>query len=123
MLLNLKTLDTQDVTEVARLHSLCFINAWSPDYFQNVLSSNFGFGIAATDTHNTLIGFSLLQAIKEEAEILTLATEPQCRNQGIAHAILSRTLEECRKKEVTRALLPKHSRRGCTCFCFRISFK
>ena len=70
---------------LATLHARAFEGqgrAWSAQEFGDLLGSPHVF--AVTQAFGCLIG----RVIADEAEILTLATDPDCRRQGIARTLL-----------------------------------
>ncbi|WP_113913212.1 GNAT family N-acetyltransferase [Roseovarius dicentrarchi] len=72
--------------DLARLHSRAFDGqgrGWSVAEFADLLASPFTCVSAAPN------GFALSRVIAGEAELLTLATDPAHRRQGIAAALLA----------------------------------
>lgn len=70
---------------MAATHARAFAGqgrAWSAEEFHALLDSPHVF--AVVDTH----AFALVRAVAEEAELLTIATDPAHRRQGLAHALL-----------------------------------
>lgn len=71
--------------DMADLHARAFAGlgrAWSAAEFSDLLSSPLVFAVG------DLRGFALGRVIADEAEVLTIATDPQARRQGIARACL-----------------------------------
>jgi ribosomal-protein-alanine N-acetyltransferase len=70
---------------LAALHAKAFsaTRAWSAAEFASLLSQ------AGTSVHGNADSFVLLRVVADEAEVLTLATEPQKRRQGLARAALA----------------------------------
>jgi [ribosomal protein S18]-alanine N-acetyltransferase len=71
--------------ELARLHGLAFstTRAWSADEFAALLAQH-GMVIAGDAR-----GFALLRVTLDEAEVLTIATDPAHRRKGLARAALA----------------------------------
>ena len=69
---------------LAKLHNAAFSNdrAWSADEFRALLDSPY----CHLSTANN--GFALWRAIADEAELLTIATHPDHRRQGIATMLM-----------------------------------
>jgi ribosomal-protein-alanine N-acetyltransferase len=65
---------------MARLHAAAFTQSrsWSQDEFASLLDSPLTF--AAGDTH----AFALVRVITDEAELLTIATDPAHQRHGLA---------------------------------------
>jgi len=71
---------------LADLHARCFSTPapWSAESFAAQLDSPFCFLI----TDPSARGFVLGRVVAQEAEVLTLATDPSARRQGIAQALM-----------------------------------
>ena len=71
---------------MARLHGRAFAGqgrGWSADEFADLLASPLTCFCAAPH------GFALSRVIADEAELLTLATDPEHRRQGVGAALLA----------------------------------
>lgn len=75
-------------TELARLHALCFTTPppWSAASFAALLESPHVFLLQASGG----AAFALGRVIGPEAELLTLATDPAARRQGLARDLMAR---------------------------------
>ncbi len=51
------------------------------------------------------VGFALVRAIMDEAELLLIAVDPACRRRGVAGALMRSMLAECRGRGVKRVHL------------------
>jgi ribosomal-protein-alanine N-acetyltransferase len=74
---------TADFAALAELHGASFDEKWSAQSLRSLLETpgTFGFAIAASDK---VAGFVLVRLAADEAEILTLAVDPQKRRKGHA---------------------------------------
>jgi Fur family ferric uptake transcriptional regulator len=72
---------------LAALHALAFDDPWSGADIATLLNSPGVFALAAREA-DVLGGFILCRVVADEAEILTIATDPAYRRQGIARALL-----------------------------------
>ena len=72
---------------LARLHARCFTTPppWSEASFAALLDSPHVFALTASAAN----AFALGRVIGPEAELLTLATDPDARRQGLARALLA----------------------------------
>ncbi|KQI72350.1 alanine acetyltransferase [Loktanella sp. 5RATIMAR09] len=72
-------------SELATLHAAAFsaTRAWSADEFADLLKHPGTFVIG--DAHS----FALIRTVLDEAELLTIATAPTMRRQGLARAALT----------------------------------
>ncbi len=77
----------EQAPELSRLHALAFDRVWSPSDFLGFLGDG---AIAYLSRANgTAVAMGLFRAIGDEAEVLTLATDPAHRGQGLAGALLA----------------------------------
>ncbi|WP_019960382.1 ribosomal protein S18-alanine N-acetyltransferase [Woodsholea maritima] len=73
--------------EVAALHARCFDHPWSAKEFEGLLASTGIYGLGLY-LGAGLIGLSLIRAILDEAEILTIGIDPAHRHQGMGAHLL-----------------------------------
>jgi ribosomal-protein-alanine N-acetyltransferase len=82
-------LTADDSSALAALHATCFESPWTADAFASLFASNaVGWGFYAADS-SSLVAFMMLRIAADEAEILTLATHPDYRKQGLALRLLT----------------------------------
>ena len=78
-----------DVSDIARLHAVCFPDEpWEPSALATVLAMPGASGHVASTEGGDLAGFLIEQCLSEVAEILTLGVAPAMRRQGVAGALL-----------------------------------
>ncbi|MCC5969441.1 MAG: GNAT family N-acetyltransferase [Pararhodobacter sp.] len=82
--------------DLARLHALCFTAPppWNAASFSELLSSPHVFLLIAPGAH----AFALVRVVAPEAELLTLATDPAARRQGLASGLVARVEAEARSR-------------------------
>ena len=73
-------------TEMARIHAASFARGWTVAEIETLLRKPTTHAIA------TEHGFAMIQLIAPEAEILTIAIDPDQRGQGLGAALLAETL-------------------------------
>jgi len=71
-----------DAGELARIHAACFAKAWDATTLGDMLKNP---GILALSAPR---GFVLARVAADEAEILTLAVEPEARRRCLARALV-----------------------------------
>jgi len=76
-----------DRESMAKLHAICFEQAWDADAFVKFLENDRAFALLAGD-RNDPAAFILVQVAADECEILTLATLPSSRRRGLARALV-----------------------------------
>jgi ribosomal-protein-alanine N-acetyltransferase len=95
-------------TKLANIHSDCFDHGWSEDELVSTMAvvgtrchvANLaGNGIENPD------GFLVSRTIGEQSEILTLAVDPKCRNQGIATALMNHAIRQLQADRVSKFFL------------------
>lgn len=85
------------VQDLANLHQRCFpTRPWSADAFSELMQHPGSLCLTDPSGH----GLLLARAVAGEAEILTVATAPACRRQGIARALVLRLFEACQIRQV-----------------------
>lgn len=87
---------------LARLHQRAFAGqsrAWEGAEFAALLDRAHVFAVGGAQA------FALGRVIADEAELLTLATDPEARRQGLARACLAGFEAEARKRGATCAFL------------------
>lgn len=72
-----------DAAALAELHALAFDKPWDAEAFLSLLSQTNVFSLMIPDR-----AFILTRCAGDEAEILTVATDPAHRNQGYASTLL-----------------------------------
>ena len=82
--------------DLARLHARCFTAPppWSAASFAPVLNNPHVFLLGAPAAN----AFALGRVIGPEAELLTLATDPACRRQGLARTLMAQFEAEARAR-------------------------
>ncbi|MBZ4022576.1 ribosomal-protein-alanine N-acetyltransferase [Rhodobacter sp. TJ_12] len=90
-----------DPSALERLHAACFTTPrpWSAAEFADLIRSRHCFLLCAAQ------GFLLGRVIADEAELLTLAVDPQSRRQGIGAKLVSDFLTTARARGATTAFL------------------
>jgi len=81
-----------DAAAMALVHARAFDPPWSEADFADLLAAPGGFGLLAVDAAEAPKGLVLARAIAGEAEILTLAVDPDRRREGLAWALLTGAL-------------------------------
>ena len=104
----LRPLQATELAILARLHGICFADAWSETTLAELLASPGVFGILADGGE----GFVLVRAIAGEAEILSIGVIPDHRRKRIGRALLSAAAVEARRRGAERLYLEVASDNG-----------
>ena len=110
--LQLMTATASDAADMAALHAVALEGLgqqpWPADAFADILTLPVTLGLKLVDDSG-LIAFLLVQAAGGEADILTIATAPDRRRQGLAERLMRALVDRCRKSAVTRISLEVHA--------------
>ncbi|MEG3617045.1 ribosomal protein S18-alanine N-acetyltransferase [Magnetovibrio sp. PR-2] len=82
---------------LAELHGESFEEGWSTKSLRTTLEMPGTFGFIAENAAGEPLGFGLFRTSVDEAEVLTIATRPSLRGQGIAKALMNRALAQSQK--------------------------
>lgn len=95
-----------DAEAMAAIHAACFAKGWSANEIgQFVAAPGCLSLIVSLSREQTVQGFLIARCAGDEAEILTLAVEPNHRRQGLARAILAAAIAALRKAGAKRLFL------------------
>jgi ribosomal-protein-alanine N-acetyltransferase len=100
----LRALTPSDAAAAAAVHALGFADPWSEAGF----AAQFADPAAITLGHvedGALIAFALFREVAGEADLLTVATHPDRRSQGLARALLSALAQTLAARGVGRLTL------------------
>lgn len=88
------------------LHAKAFQAPWSPAAFRAELAKPAAFALALMqDGADNIISFALFQRALDEADLLTLATEPSHQGRGHARTLLKVAFAHLQDRGVRRCLL------------------
>jgi ribosomal-protein-alanine N-acetyltransferase len=102
-----------DLGRLARLHRLCFDDAWSRSDLAQLLALPGGFGLLARspgfhrlgiDTRR-LLGFGLCRVVRDESELLSIGIAPDARGRGLGAWLLRACMANCRARGAQRMFL------------------
>lgn len=79
----IRALNTTDSERMAEIHAQSFFKGWDDADMWAHIQKNLCFGFG-----RPLDGFIILSAAADQAEILTIATDPSHRRRGIARSLL-----------------------------------
>lgn len=84
---------------MAALHARAFKRSWSAEEFRRFQTD------AACVLSTCPKGFALARLVLDEAELLTIATDPDHRRKGVARALLADLLSDLRQRGTTHIFL------------------
>lgn len=87
--------EKKDITTLADIHAASFKNSWSDGELEKMFSNENYLCMVAhppkTDTSKPS-GFVFVRSVVDEAEIITIATDPNARRKGVARKLLQETI-------------------------------
>ncbi len=90
---------------LSELQQESFDEGWSLQSLQTTLETPGVFGFVATSEGDEPLGFGLFRVSVDEAEVITIATRPKMRGQGIARALMDKALSTAEENGATSMLL------------------
>lgn len=89
---------------LARLHAKCFSDAWTATSMEELFSGRDARAWGIWDGEE-FRAFTLITPCVDDAEVLSVATDPEYRGQGFAHDVLAHGMLETRNAGFDRLLL------------------
>ena len=87
--------EATDLDDLARLHALCFAQAWPASEFGRLLAMPGAFLVIARSDAEAA-GFLLGRLASDEAEIISIGVAPSHRRRGIAARLMARADDHLR---------------------------
>lgn len=94
----------EDADALSRLHVQSFDDGWTPADITTWISRAEGIALVAEEGREQL-AFALALAAGDEAELLTIATDPARRGQGFGHMIFRALDTEAARRGLNRWIL------------------
>lgn len=90
-----------DVAAMSKLHGMCFAAGWSEESIRTTLSLA-GAGALVAELGGTVRAFLQYRIASDEAEIITLCTEPRWRRRALAEKLVLRLRELLRVQNINK---------------------
>jgi ribosomal-protein-alanine N-acetyltransferase len=103
--LSVQPLLTERAADCASLHGRSFSHPWSEAEFERLLAGANIVADAAFSPRDVMLGFILSRLAADEAEVLTIVTDPTYRAKGIGRRLLSANLDALTRHGVRRVFL------------------
>lgn len=94
----------EDSPQLAELETLCFSLPWGEEQYRTAFPRRF-FHAYGLKRNTTILAYVSLYAVAGSLEILNVATHPDHRRCGYAHAVLSRILKMARRLDMEDVVL------------------
>ncbi|MDO8377494.1 GNAT family N-acetyltransferase [Phenylobacterium sp.] len=85
--MNLRPAQQADLEALSAVHRRAFTPGWGPEEIADLASGPGAFGLIVES--EAPLGMILCRALAGEAEVLTLAVDPQARRRGVARALVT----------------------------------
>ena len=101
----LRRAQAADVDPIHEIEQISFTSPWSKQLIRQAVESSDGsnYFLVAVSSDDTILGYICYSLVADEVHILTLATDPQYRRQGIAHSLIMDSIEKGRVYGAVRA--------------------
>lgn len=87
-------LDSRHATRLSEIHASAFPRPWDGPEFERLLADRAVVGDGVfLERSGTLCGFVLSRRVLDEAELLTVAMEPEARGRGFTRPLLAQHLD------------------------------
>lgn len=100
--------DPDDLPGMADIHAKSFPQAWSEDDIASMLAASGASAWVARIAGGGAgrpLGFVIARTAADEAEIITVASDPAHRRAGVGRALMEHAIRELQRERVTRLLL------------------
>ena len=98
-----------DIQELASIHARCFARAWKASEFTSLLQDRLVqcYSLRRSNYRVTdhMVGFVLVRSILDEAEILTIAVDPDFQKSGVGRALMDETMRRLYADRVAKLFL------------------
>jgi ribosomal-protein-alanine N-acetyltransferase len=97
--LTLRPATAADVARIAEIERASFADPWSAGSFRSVLAHAYAaLTVADGPGGESVIGYSVIWFVADEAELANLAVAPACRRSGVGGALLDGAIAEARSR-------------------------
>jgi ribosomal-protein-alanine acetyltransferase len=93
-----------DLRDVVRIESDSFSDPWPRTFFESELSVPGVRGYVATD-RDRIVGFTMVRAFEDVAEIINVAVRKKHRHRGVAKSLLRHVLSVLKRGDVREVFL------------------
>lgn len=89
--------EKRDISNLAEIHAASFRHGWSDGELEKMFSNKNYLCMVAhppRTVKNKPSGFIFIRSVLEEAEVITIATDPNIRRKGVARKLLQETIRK-----------------------------
>jgi tRNA threonylcarbamoyl adenosine modification protein YeaZ len=99
--ISIRPATAEDVVALAKLHLICFAENWNEETFRSALSHPGG-GALLVEIDGVVRAFIQYRAAADEAEIITLCSEPRWRRRALAEKLVGGLLHLLRAQSIQK---------------------
>ena len=100
----IRTMESEDVAEIAQLEKICFSDPWSVNSISSELENPLSYWLVAEE-EGRVVGYVGSQSVLDGADMMNLAVSPDFRRQGIGEALVKALVAHLQKKGIIVLLL------------------
>ena len=100
----IRTMQREDIPQIAALERLCFSDPWSEASIASELENELSLWLVA-EMDGRIQGYIGSQAVPPDCDIMNLAVAPDARRQGLGQRLLQSLLDALHKGSIARVFL------------------
>ena len=108
-----------DLPALAEIHEASFPHGWDADTLHRMIGGGMFALVAKRQGGVDPLGFVLVRAIGDEAEIITVATAPVARGRGVGRALMDEAIRRLQRDRVARLFLEVSERNAAALALYR----
>lgn len=86
------------LSEIAEIEKLCFSEPWSESSLE-IFDGGTSFAVTASENEK-VVSYCTVVTVLDEAQIINLATRPECRGRGLAESVMDKVVSECAARKI-----------------------
>ncbi len=103
--MNVRRMTEADISTAALLEKTCFSRPWSEKTLTECLQNPIYVFFAAEDETGSMVGYTGMITVLDEADVANVAVFPECRRKGAGDALVSAMTEYARENGLARLTL------------------
>ena len=96
-MIEIRSMEPQDVSQIADLEKVCFNDPWSENSIASELDNRLSLWLVAVEA-DRVIGYVGSQTVLGETDMMNIAIHPDFRKQGIAKQLIHRLVQALSEK-------------------------
>lgn len=112
MRVQIASMETIHISQVAALEATCFSTPWSEKLLEEELDRDTTAYFVALDETGTVLGYAGFYTVLDEGCITNVAVDPTCRRQGVGQGLLQALLKTARERAIAYMTLEVRESNG-----------